>query len=1587
MRVITQSCVLFLWMHTLTFVKSLDCTLEQFLKGPLYDSNFDTTDLETSYPGGKSVRVGCNVGFSGFFKLLCIDGKWQSRGTVCQPRSCGHPGDAQFADFHLEKGDDFVFGSQVVYTCHKGFQMVSRTNFRRCMAEGWDGVVPVCEAQQCPVILVKDNVLVYGDLEEATYGNVVRFSCKSSTEVLVGSSELYCDENGDWSGTVPKCQEITCTVPHIKNGHVPGDIQEYKEHDILQYECDHGYTSAEERSSKCTKLGQRAEWSPTPACEPIKCKLTLQTLEGTSYEPAYRNLFSPGETLTVTCGQKYWISNPHDITAVTTCKEDGKWTITPVCQEVRCSNRRPDHVYNWNIYWGQIITLDQTTNYWCRAGYKRTSTTGWAKCTRDGWKPDPLCEEIKCNRPDIPNANIISSGIKQTYKDREKIRYQCKEGYRGVFTLTCGEHGWAGNAQCTAITCNRHEYQNSDIAGEYQHEYKYNDQVEYICKDGYEGSFNMTCKDSGWIGTPDCTRRQCRKLHIENAYITRNEKNIYGFNERVHYACTHDADKVFALTCGRNVWTGIQTCPACPNPEIQHGFAVGPYNDTLYYTCDEGFKLLNKGWWAEAKCHDGVWSGIDQCIENTKCGNTPVIPNGEVKPPRVEGNSYRITCNLGYSAQISTFNCHQGKWNLRGYSPETVCKFDSKLCNSPPKVGNAVIMTPYKKEYLPNSAVTYQCRDKYTIMDGEDTIQCIDGKWEERNIKCTSYCDKLKDDTMTITADKERYMDGEVITYKCAYSDVEHTAKCVNSNWNKSAECKVKPCELPDDTPNGYYQIIRGEEFVFGTTIKYFCYEGYQMVSKDDTRTCMLDKWTNHVPVCEPLSCEPPPADGGVTVTGLSENDDPILPNRFLKFSCDGPGKYLNGSSLLICGKDGQWDNPFPSCEDITCDADMMPPNLNVVGLPAANETMKIGHKLRFSCDNQYTMDGSEEVECLETGKWNTAFPTCAEKCKVAGVSDSVYLITRVPGNQVRKGQKLRFQCRRRGDFLRGKAEVECSAGGQWSDPFPTCGAPLGCGKPPPLENGDIKTTVQWEYRHNDWVEYVCQPYYTIESQTYKICKNGEWIGQMRCLKPCTVDREAMNAHNIEFRYKRDDKLYSSHNDMIEFRCKGRRRHIGTVDMRQSCVDGEMQLPTCHLPLCRDSNTQRNSQKTFVRKRICQRTMRVSIFLLFLQLWTNVEVSSSQSACLKLPDVLHAHVSDPDQQYQEGDLIQFTCKPGYTASGPGIKYICMSNGWLLVRQGTCDFSGVSCTPPTADAGVTVKGLPENDDPILPDHPLTFSCDDPGKYLNGSSVLMCGQDGQWDNPFPFCEDITCEADVMPPYLNVVGLPAGNEAMKIGHKLQFSCNDQYTMDGSEEVECLQTGKWNASFPTCTEKCKVAGVLDSVYLITRVPGNQVEKGQKLRFQCRRRGDLLRGKAEVECSAGGQWSDPFPTCGAPLGCGRPPPLADGDTKTTVYFSYRHNERVEFICQNFFTMEGQPYKTCINGEWIGQMRCLKPCAVDREVMNAHNIEFRYTHSDKLYVVHNDVITFRCKGQRRHIGTLSMRQRCVDGVVSLPTCQ
>ncbi|XP_023284601.1 complement factor H-like [Seriola lalandi dorsalis] len=244
--------------------------------------------------------------------------------------------------------------------------------------------------------------------------------------------------------------EVNCSVPVIENGYVSGDIREYKRNEVLHFLCNATYNPFRKTPSICSKLGTKVVWDPTPKCElttcrlsllppegtryeppfrnlfspgesvrvicggkhntsevvtckddgewtfeptcsAIKCRLSLPPLEGTSYDPPYRNVFPPGERVKITCGDGYYISRPQDVSAVATCKDDGEWTFTPICREVTCNRPRDPTLYDWRNWEPRLKLLD-TVRYSCRGGYKRTDGATEATCTRDGWSPNPLCQ-------------------------------------------------------------------------------------------------------------------------------------------------------------------------------------------------------------------------------------------------------------------------------------------------------------------------------------------------------------------------------------------------------------------------------------------------------------------------------------------------------------------------------------------------------------------------------------------------------------------------------------------------------------------------------------------------------------------------------------------------------------------------------------------------------------------------------------------------------------------------------------------------------------------------------------------------------------------------------------------------------------------------------------------------------------------------------------------------------------------------------------------------------------------------------------------------------------------------------------------
>ncbi|XP_043942794.1 complement factor H-like [Protopterus annectens] len=80
-------------------------------------------ERKESYPHYSVLKYNCRPGYmkEGNIYYMCENGTWKRlNNVVCRRKSCGYPGDAQFGNFSIAEGNDFLFGSRVEYTCNDG---------------------------------------------------------------------------------------------------------------------------------------------------------------------------------------------------------------------------------------------------------------------------------------------------------------------------------------------------------------------------------------------------------------------------------------------------------------------------------------------------------------------------------------------------------------------------------------------------------------------------------------------------------------------------------------------------------------------------------------------------------------------------------------------------------------------------------------------------------------------------------------------------------------------------------------------------------------------------------------------------------------------------------------------------------------------------------------------------------------------------------------------------------------------------------------------------------------------------------------------------------------------------------------------------------------------------------------------------------------------------------------------------------------------------------------------------------------------------------------------------------------------------
>lgn len=670
-----------IWLVLWTVCVAEDC------KGPppkQYTEILTGSWPDKPYEEGIQATYKCRPGFRtlGTIVRVCKNGEWvaSNPSRICRKKPCGHPGDTPFGSFRLAVGTGFEFGAKVVYTCNDGYQLLGEIDYRECEADGWTNDVPLCEVVKClPVTEPENGRIVSGAAEpdqEYYFGQVVRFECNTGFKAE-GQKEIHCSENGLWSSEKPRCVEISCTPPEIKNGNGISNKPVYKVNERYQYKCNRGFHFKERGDTVCTASG----WNPQPSCEEMTCKPPY--IPNGFYSPQ-RITHRADDEITYGCKEGFY---PATRETVVKCTSTG-WIPAPRCGLKPCAFPQIKNGYleNEEIYRPYFpVSIGKWFYYRCNDGFLPASRgyRGYIQCTGQDWEPAVPCLR-QCVIYKVENGE--SSYWQRSFIQDQSVKVKCYPGYslpNGQDTVTCTENGWSPQLKCIRVkTCSKNDIEiENGFLSESDYTYALNRKTHYRCKQGYvtangETTGTITCLQNGWSAQPSCIK-SCDRPIFENAG-TKNNSMWFKLNDKLDYECHMGYENKYkhtkgSITCTYDGWSDIPSCyeRECSIPLLSRHLLVDPRNDK--------YKV---------------------------------------------GDLLKFSCQQGHRVGPDSVQCYHFGW-----SPSfPTCKDKVGPCDQPPELLNGEAKGTKKEEYGHDEVVKYDCKPGF-LLKGPSKIQCVDGNW------------------------------------------------------------------------------------------------------------------------------------------------------------------------------------------------------------------------------------------------------------------------------------------------------------------------------------------------------------------------------------------------------------------------------------------------------------------------------------------------------------------------------------------------------------------------------------------------------------------------------------------------------------------------------------------------------------------------------------------------------------------------------------------------------------------------------------------------------------------------------------------
>ncbi|XP_055000177.1 complement factor H-like [Sorex araneus] len=588
-----------------------------------------------------------------------------------------------------------------------------------------------------------------------------------------------------------------------------------------------------------------------------------------------------------------------------------------------------------------------------------------------------------------------------------------------------------------------------------------------------------------------------------------------------------------------------------------------------------------------------------------------------------------------------------------------------------------------------------------------------------------------------------------------------------------------------------------------------------------------------------------------------------------------------------------------------------------------------LNDQLEYQCKPGYETKAGRtggSIVC-ELNGWSDQ-PLCLEKqCTVPNLDENILAMP--SKRKYRIGEVLKFSCRNELERV-GPDSIQCYHFG-WSPSPPTCRDRVKrCGSPPSLLNGKSTEVEREAYEHSAVVEYVCDPQFLMKGSRKIQCVDGNWTALPMCIAEQSTCRDKPELEN-GFADSSAPLYY--HGESIEFKCMDGFTMIG--DKSVTCFRGRWtQLPTC--------------------------------------------IGKTIQVCPPPPQIPNSQIITTTVNYQDGERISILCQENYVMQ-ESEEMECKNGTWQSIPR--CVEKLPCSQPPQIEHGSTTSARSSLGPEVYPHGTiLNYTCQAGFKIFEEDNKITCSL-GEWSIP-PRCVGLPCGT---PPQISH-GIPQlhNGDGYQYGEEVMYSCADGYRIDGSAIATCLG-GKWSSP-PECIESvaCSPPPIVEHAIIqneMVRYPS-----GVQVRYECEKPFKLYGDTAEVQC-LDGKWTTP-PQCKDAVGkCSPPPPIANGDTISQQLKEYAPESRVDYQCQSYYRLEGHRTIVCRNGQWSEPPKCISPCVISEDILNEHNITFRWVDTKKLYTESGDFVEFDCKrGYRRTSPDETFRTTCHDGKLAYPTC-